>query len=144
MPRTARSVRIRQIAESCGWNRIGQHEFTKLRELLPSVSPADVLRSTFPADPPWRALRQHTFPELAEDLLLLADLAAQVPALRKQIRTEVIRAKDLARIISNSPHVGDSTRTLKSEMATAMLVWLEDPALFREWISVRLARGQGT
>ncbi len=141
MPRTARSVRIRQIAESCGWTRIGTPEFAQLREQLPSVSPTDVLRSGVPADPPWRAIRQHTFPELAEDLLLLADLAAQVPALRKQIRTEVIRAKDLARIIAKSPHVSQSTRTLKAEMVDAILVWLDDPALFREWISVRLARG---
>ena len=68
MPRTARSVRIRQIAESCGWTRIGTPEFAQLREQLPSVSPTDVLRSGVPADPPWRAIRQHTFPELAEFL----------------------------------------------------------------------------
>jgi hypothetical protein len=136
-------VRIRLLAESRGWSRIGEAEWEALRAEIPGATTEDLLRSGVASDPPWRAVRQHDFEELALDLTSLADLYEARPDLRKRCRAEVIRAKDRARAVSRSPHVAEATRTRKEAMVEAMLVWLGDPALFGTWIGIRLsARGR--
>jgi len=138
MPRTARSVRIRELAEARGWSRIGEAEWGEVRAAVGGVSTDDVLRSGVPAEAPWRGIRQHAFRELAEDLGLLAGVYAGRAELRGFCRAEVIRARERAKAASGSRFVAPATRERKAAMAEAMLVWLDDPGMFQVWMEQRL------
>ena len=84
------------------------------------------------------AARPGALEELAADLTSLAELYGLNPDLHHHCRAEVIRAKERAKVVSKSPHVSAETRKRKEAMAEAMLVWLDDPALFAPWMELRL------
>jgi hypothetical protein len=59
---------------------------------------------------------------------------------QRSLREIVIRAKDRARFASRNPKVSAEKRTAKEEMVRWMLVWLDDPSMFVDWVQLR--RGQ--
>jgi hypothetical protein len=62
------------------------------------------------------------------------------PARRRELRDEVIRAKDRARFASRNRKASDEKRREKAEMLRWMLVWLDDPAIFGDWVVLRRAQ----
>jgi hypothetical protein len=52
----------------------------------------------------------------------------------------VIEAKDHARLSARSPAASAEKKSQKEEMIQWMLVWLENPAVFAEWVKLRKGR----
>jgi hypothetical protein len=122
--------------------QIGETEFALLRTALTPVSDnylRKLLReSGVPLGPMVEGVRQGTFAELEASLLrLLAEYELSDPARRMAVRRLAITAKDHARLAARNP----SKRPDKEEMILWLTTWLENPPLFREWVSLR-KRGQ--
>ena len=88
-------------------------------------------------DVPWSGIRQHTLEELETSLCELAATYAARPDLRRFCRDEAIRAKERARWASRNMKVDEAKRRLKAEMTEWLLVWLDDPGMFTEWVKLR-------
>src|ERR1700720_905241 len=88
-------------------------------------------------------LRWKTLDELEaslRDFERLYEAALDVPGRRSELRAQVIKAKDRARFASRNPKVSAEKRAAKAEMVQWMLVWLDDPSMFGDWVTLR--RGQ--
>ncbi len=119
------------------WSVIGETEWRELQAAIPDLRSEDLRTARIPTEAPWRGVGQHTLDDLETSLVALASVYETRPDLRRFCRSEVIRAKDRARIISVAPSSREETRQLKREMVEWMLVWLGDPSLFSSWISIR-------
>ena len=128
--RISRKQVIRELARENGWTLIRTAEWAQLAEAIPRLRTDDVRAAGIAAEPPWSGVRQHTLNELEASLLDLSKVYETEPSLRQFCRNEVIRSKDLARILSRA-------RPDKAEMVQWMLVWLSDPALFSTWVTLR-------
>ena len=64
-------------------------------------------------------------------------LYAEEPARRRELRDTVIRTKDRARFASRNSKVSPEKRAAKEEMVHWMLVWLDNPAMFEDWVTLR-------
>ena len=98
-----------------------------LRELLHAAG--------VPIQPPYGGVRQKSFEELEASLLELEAVytearAAGDPQRARYCRRLVIAAKDRARAAMRK-------HPEKDEMVEWMLVWLENPSVFREWVRVK-------
>ncbi|MEO7649128.1 MAG: hypothetical protein ABIZ80_01550 [Bryobacteraceae bacterium] len=105
-----------------------------LRELLHATGVA--------IDQPFDGVRHSTFEALESSLNEMERVYADARAANDQrralvCRRTVIRAKDRARVISRNPKVPDEKRREKEEMVNWMLVWLENPGVFRAWAALR-------
>ena len=78
-----------------------------------------------------------SFDALEASLRDLEHQYAESVADRRTIRAAVIRAKDRARFASRNSKITPEKRAEKEEMVRWMLVWLDDPSLFPEWVSLR-------
>jgi len=78
-----------------------------------------------------------TLDELAASLREFQRLYAEEPAGRRALRDVVIRTKDRARYASKNPKVAAEKRATKEEMVQWMLVWLDDPSMFSDWVMLR-------
>jgi hypothetical protein len=78
-----------------------------------------------------------TFDQLEVSLRELQRVYAESPAQRRELREAVIRAKDRARFASRNPKAAAAKRAQKAEMVRWMLVWLDNPAMFGEWVILR-------
>jgi predicted aminopeptidase len=65
---------------------------------------------------------------------------AEERSVRRELRDVVIRTKDRARFASRNPKVSEEKRAAKEEMVQWMLVWLDDPAIFGDWVTLRRAK----
>ena len=96
-----------------------------LRELLRA--------SGAPLHPLVEGVRQDTLENLERTLIALAGLyESGTPAERKLYRAEVIQAKDHARFVARREPSAE-----REERIEWMLVWLENPGVFRVWVSLR-------
>jgi hypothetical protein len=120
-----------------GWTHVGLEEWTELRKAFPKLTVAALLKAGVEVEQPVRGVVQHTFDELAASLIVLAEVYAAWPELRRTIRQQVIAAKDRARWASRNPRTDEATRRRKTEMREWMLVWLDDPAMFETWAQLR-------
>ena len=82
-------------------------------------------------------VRWKTLDDLEESLREFQRLYAEDPARRRELRDLVIRAKDRARYASRNPKGAPEKRAEKSEMVEWMLVWLGDPSMFSDWVTLR-------
>lgn len=82
-------------------------------------------------------IRSKTLDELEDSLREFQRLYTDEPARRRELRDTVIRAKDRARYASRNPKAAAEKRAEKSEMVDWMLVWLGDPAMFADWVTLR-------
>ena len=119
------------------------------RDLLTKLAPVsesylrDLLRATgLPFEQPYAGIRQHTLEELEESLAGM--LAVYSDALAggnreraRYCRRQVIAAKDRARFLANDSHAAPEKRAQKEEMVEWMLVWLENPEIFPDWVAAR-------
>jgi hypothetical protein len=85
-------------------------------------------------------VQSKTFDELEASLRELQRLYAEQPVRRRELRDLVIRAKDRARFASRNSKAAPEKRAVKREMVQWMLVWLDDPAMFADWIAMRRPR----
>ena len=81
-----------------------------------------------------------TLDQLEGSLREFQRLYLETPGQRRELRDAVILAKDRARFASRNPKVSEAKRAEKTEMVQWMLVWLDDPAIFGDWVTLR--RGQ--
>ncbi len=78
-----------------------------------------------------------TLDELEASLRGLQQIYAQQPERRRELREIVIRTKDWARFAARNPKVSAGKRAAKEEMVQWMLVWLDNPAMFADWVTLR-------
>ena len=125
---------------------IDEAVWNELRTILAPVSESylrDLVRATgLPFAQPWAGVRQHTLEELEQSLddLLLAYEKAGAGGDRERARycrRQVIAAKDRARFLAGNPRTPPEKQALKREMVEWMLVWLENPPVFPEWVDLR-------
>ncbi len=83
-------------------------------------------------------IRSKTLEELEASLRDFARMYAEEPVHRRLLRDVVIKAKDRARFASRNPKVAPEKKALKEEMVGWMLVWLDDPAMFGDWVALRV------
>ena len=81
-----------------------------------------------------------TLDDLEASLLEFQRMYEEDPARQRLLREAVIQAKDRARYASRNPKVSAEKRAAKEEMVRWMLVWLDDPSMFADWVTLR--RGQ--
>lgn len=146
-----RAAEARRIAGERGWSRIGEEEWGELAALLAPVTEDALRRAAREAGlplAPWvEGVRQGDFEELRRTLEALAEeyeaAAAAGDAERaRRCRRLVLRAKDRAKLAARAARDEGRSKE-KREMADWMLVWLETPALFRQWSALRVrARGE--
>ena len=85
------------------------------------------------------ALKIHwkTFAELEASLRDFQRMYEDDPLRRRELRQIVIKTKDRARFASRNPKVSPDKRAVKEEMVQWMLVWLDDPSMFADWVTLR-------
>jgi hypothetical protein len=88
-------------------------------------------------------LHWKTLDELESSLRDFQRMYEQQPQWRRELREIVIQAKDRARFASRNPKVSAEKREAKAEMVQWMLVWLDDPALFADWVTLRRTQLRG-
>ena len=105
-----------------------------IRELYGPVSDSYLRKilmdSGAPLHPLVEGVRQESFQSLERTLLTLREMYRECPA---QTRRLVIAAKDHAKLAARRAEA----KTTKEEMALWMLTWLENPALFGDWLAMR-------
>jgi hypothetical protein len=124
--------------------RIGETEWDALLRLLAPVSESYLRRllrdlsrdSGVLLAPLVEGVRQESFDALEASLLkLLAEYESGDAPQRSRVRKIVIEAKDHARLAGRKPEL----REQKEEMILWMLTWLENPAVFPDWVQLRRA-----
>jgi hypothetical protein len=130
--------------------RITETELRELRERLAPISDAYLRKlvraSGLPLDPLVEGVRQDSFEALERTLTGIGEeyakaLASGDTARAALCRKAVITGKEHARLASRRRGATPETRALKQEMAAWMLLWLENPAIFPAWLSVRKKKG---
>lgn len=140
MPRIAKRQRVRDFAAARGWTLVGESEWRELKAALPDVSETTIRESGLPIAQPWFGVAPHSLDEMETSLRALSEVYAARPDLRRYCRDQVIAAKARARFAASSESVAPEKRRIKAEMVEWMLVWLDDPAMFPAWASVRRSR----
>jgi hypothetical protein len=132
--------RVLDFAAARGWDVIGEDEWRELRSALSDISETTLRASGIPIAAPWSGVTQHSSDELEASLREFSHVYEIRPDLRRYCRDQVIAAKDRARLAARSPGVEESKRRMKAEMLEWMLVWLDDPAIFPAWVTLRRPR----
>jgi hypothetical protein len=123
----------------------------ELRERLAPISGAYLQKlvraSGLPLDPVVEGVRQDSFEELERTLTGIGEEYAKAldsgdAGRAARCRQAVITGKEHARLAARRRGASPETRSLKEEMFIWMLLWLENPAIFRTWLSIRKKRGQ--
>lgn len=117
---------------------IGEAEFAQLKTALAPVGESYLRRLLrecgVPLGPMVEGVRQGTFADLEASLLrLLTEYECSDPPRRMAVRRLVITAKEHARLAARNP----AKRPYKEEMILWLTTWLENPPVFREWVSIR-------
>lgn len=81
-----------------------------------------------------------TLDELEASLGEFQRMYAEYPAQQRELRRIVIKTKDRARFASRNLKVSPEKRAAKEEMVRWMLVWLDDPSMFADWVALRRRR----
>lgn len=122
--------------------RIGEMEWAMLHVDLAPISGSHLRRllreSGVPLAPLVEGVRQENFEALESSLLsFLQEYERTDVAARASLRRVVIEAKEHARWAARNPE----RRSEKQEMALWMLMWLENPPLFPQWVKLRRQHG---
>jgi hypothetical protein len=122
--------------------RIGEMEWAMLHVDLAPISGSHLRRllreSGVPLAPLAEGVRQENFEALESSLLsFLQEYERADVAARASLRRVVIEAKEHARWAARNPE----RRSEKQEMALWMLMWLENPPLFPQWVKLRRQHG---
>ncbi len=102
-----------------------------------------LLRSSgIPLDPVVEGVRQDSLEALERTLLALAEAYSQAIQCGDKGRTAlcreaVITGREHARLATSRAGAPAELKARKEEMASWMLVWLENPAIFPAWLALR-------
>ncbi len=123
------------------WTAVGASEWGQLRALFSETSLREWLHEAgVRLDQPYRGVETKNLDGLEDSLDAMTELYLSGPAMKKVCRTTVIAAKDRTRFASRNLKVDPAKRAMKAEMVEWMLVWLDDPAMFRSWVEIRKRR----
>jgi len=141
----SRAARLAEAIATRGYERIGEEEW---RQLVADLAPAgeDVLRRLvrdcgLPLSPLVEGVRIASLAETERTAVALACEYEAATALgdverARTCRRLVVLAKDRARLAARSAR-DPERRTEKEEIASWLLVWLETPAMFPAWVTLR-------
>jgi hypothetical protein len=137
-PPRGRRTELARWLETVKPEQVGDREWDELRRLLAPVSESylrKLLReSGVPLAPLVEGVRQETLEALESSLMrMLREYEAGSRERKALVRKAVITAKDHARLAARKEEV----RAEKQEMILWMLTWLENPALFPDWLRLR-------
>lgn len=123
---------------------MGAAEWGQIRAAFPGNSTQllnDVLAGAgINVEQPFRGVDTGSLEGLELTLRELSEYyAAASPEARRGCREMVIAAKERARFASRGASVEPARREFKARMVQWMLVWLEDPAVFPIWATLRQA-----
>jgi len=144
VPGASRKSQVAACLRESPPGKIGEAEFEALRARFPGLSERslrEVLRSSgIPLSPLVEGIRQTSLEELERTLLAMLDEYRRASEggnreRLRQCRRAVIAAKDHARFARLKADA--QRRLLKEEMILWMLTWLENPALFPDWLRLR-------
>lgn len=126
-----------------GWQRVGAAEWGELAAAFPGNS-SQLLNEVLAAagigvEQPFRGVDASTLEGLEQTLRDLSACYAEKPEWQRLCRDTVIAAKDRARFASRGVKAEPAKRALKARMVEWMLVWLDDPAMFPIWATLRQA-----
>jgi hypothetical protein len=102
-------------------------------------------RTQDPHDAVFRnVLKFSTFEEAAASIRRLDNLRKQFrrkgdKAGLRRVQETVLKGKQRAQMIARNPAVNERKRAEKAEMAEWFTVWLNQPEIFEDWLSLRLA-----
>jgi len=83
-------------------------------------------------------VRQDNFVDLERTLLALAaEYSAGDAVCQRQVRQQVISARQHAEWVARNPKVAAPRREMKTEMVLWLRTWLENPAVFEVWVQLR-------
>lgn len=123
--------RILEYVNARGWALVGESEWRELRSSLPDISETVLRTCGIAIAQPWLGVVQHSFNDLRDSLLELSRVYAERSDLQRYCRDQVIAAKDRARWTSGK-------KPIMTEMVEWMLVWLDDPSMFPQWVEIRI------
>jgi hypothetical protein len=140
-PKSSKRDRLLEILAALGISSVGEGDVTAIRSALAPISDSylrKLLRSAeIPLAPLVEGVRQESFDQLERTLLaLLGEYEAGDHTRQMQCRRAVIEAKDHARFAARKA-VEEARKAEKEEMVLWMITWLENPAVFREWVDLR-------
>jgi hypothetical protein len=141
MPK-GKSAELARWIQAHAATQIGDAEFAALRQALAPISEdylrTLVRRSGVPLAVTVEGVRQSSFTELEESLTRFTQ-AYERSALPGQsaLRRLAIKAKDHAKLAAKSKNVSPTKHAEKTEMILWLTTWLENPALFPEWVQLR-------
>jgi hypothetical protein len=148
-PKSSKKRRLGELLAEWGLQAIAEPEWRRLAAELAPISESylrRLLRETgLPVEQPFAGIRQSTFEDLEASLIAMERSYAQAReggdrARAQYCRSQVIEAKDHARLAARSPSATAEKKLQKDEMIQWMLVWLENPAVFEEWVKLRKGR----
>ena len=97
-----------------------------------------LLSSGLPLAPRVEGVRQDNFPDLERTLLALAAEHSVGDAIcRRQVRQQVISARQHAVWAARNPKVAPPRREMKTEVILWLHTWLENPSVFDVWVQLR-------
>ncbi len=144
-PKQARLVEIRAYVENRGVQSISEMAFDELLLRLAPVTDRalrKLLRETgLPLATVVEGVRQDSLDQLERTLTAFTaeyEAAAGNRERQRRLRRMVITAKEHARFAALRSK-SETQKIVKEEMAEWILLWLENPAIFPQW--VRLRRG---
>jgi hypothetical protein len=143
----ARATR-KQKAEALEWlqrenpSRVDEVLAARFAARFPDLSAkvlSTLLRSSgFALAPRVEGVRQDNFLDLERTLLALAlEYSAGDSICQRQIRQQVISARQHAEWAARNPKVAPPRREMKTEMILWLHTWLENPAVFDIWVQLR-------
>ena len=136
-----------------GWDRVSEARAVELGTAFPDCSEqtrrAALLESGLALEPLVEGVRQESYERLESTLnALLREYQSAKQAgnerRRQAIRAVVIRAKEHAELAAHNSRTGAEKRAEKTEMASWLRTWLENPPVFPDWATLRkrqLGRG---
>ncbi len=148
-PKISKKRKLGELLTEWRLEAIAEPEWRRLAAELAPISESylrRLLRETgVPVEQPYAGVRQGTFEELEASLIAMERVYAQAReggdrARAQYCRNQVIEAKDHARLAARSPSASAEKKSQKEEMIQWMLVWLENPAVFEEWVKLRKGR----
>ncbi len=148
-PKISKKRKLGELLTEWGLQAIAEPEWRRLAAELAPISESylrRLLRETgVPVEQPFAGVRQGTFEELEASLIAMERVYGQAREAGDRVRAQycrgqVIEAKDHARLSARSASASAEKRSQKEEMIQWMLVWLENPAVFEEWVKLRKGR----
>lgn len=138
----SRKQQVRQWLQAQSVALVDERVWSALRAQFPEWPETTLRRgvreSGLAMTPLVEGVRQESFAELERTLSALAQVYGQLPPQEQRaLRQQVITAKTHAQFAARNAHADAAHRLDKEEMVLWIRTWLENPAVFPVWLSLR-------